>query len=101
MKRYNRAYHVTVGNKSTIVHVENKSAAIGRAVKKLYGARCFWFADSGLPGYGQVFEALQPTKNNSNPGNSSVTYRVRLDVEPIGKPSRNFIRQQKQAEMEE
>ncbi|MCK9570080.1 hypothetical protein M0R72_14145 [Candidatus Pacearchaeota archaeon] len=99
-KRYTRAYQVTVGTKSTVVHTENKSEAIERAITKLFGSRCFWFADSGLSGYGQVFEALQPTKNNSNPGNTSVTYRVGLDVEPIGKPSRNFLNQLKQDKIE-
>lgn len=95
IRRYTRAYSVTIGNKTTVVHTENRETALDRAVTKLYGADCFWFADSGLPGYGQVFQALRPTKNNSNPGNSSVTYRVGKDIEPIGKPSRNFLKQRR------
>lgn len=60
---------------------ETKDEMIDRAVKKLYGKRCFFFEDSGLPGYGQIFEAIRPTKNNSQPGNSSKTGRVRIDIE--------------------
>jgi len=100
IRRYTRAYHVSIGNKSTIVYTDDKTAAIDRAITKLYGADCFWFANHGLPRYGQVFRVLRPTKYNSNPGNLSVTYRVRVDVEPIGKPSREFIKQQK-ADLEE
>lgn len=95
IRRYTRAYEVTIGTKSTTVHVESRDEAIDRAVTKLYGSRCFWFADSGLPGYGQVFESLRATKYNSNPGNSSRTRRVGIDVDPIGKPSRNFLKQQR------
>jgi len=94
MARYTRKFQVVIGDKSTCVHVENESEAIGRAVEKLFGKRCFWFPDSGVPGYGQVFEALKPTKRNSQPGNSSVTYRIEIDVEPIGQPSVNFLKQQ-------
>lgn len=55
---------------------------IERAIEKIWGKRCFWWADSGLGlHYGQVMEALRPTKNNSNPGNSAVTPRIRVDVE--------------------
>lgn len=96
IRRYTRAYEVSIGNKSTVVHTEDRAGALERAVTKLYGSDCFWFADSGLPGYGQVFRALRATKYNSNPGNSSVTYRVGIDIEPIGKPSRNFLKQQQE-----
>lgn len=55
---------------------------IERAVEKVFGKRCFWWADSGLGlYYGQVMQALRATKRNSNPGNSSVTSRIRADVE--------------------
>ena len=94
MTRYTRKYRVTIGDKSTTVHVENEEQAIERAVEKLYGSRCFWFPDSGLRGYGQVFESLRPTKNNSQPGNTSRTYKVALEVEALGKPSKNFLKQQ-------
>jgi hypothetical protein len=56
-------------------------ATINRAIEKIYGKNCFWWADSGLGVYyGQVMKALKPTKNNSQPGNSSVTYRMRVDI---------------------
>jgi len=56
---------------------------IERAVKKCYGKKCFFFRDNGITGgyYGQIFESLRPTKNNSQPGNSSVTGRIRIDIE--------------------
>ena len=57
-----------------------KGAAVEKAVKKLFGARCFWFGDFSQISRGQVFEALQPTKNNSQPGNSSKTNIVYLSV---------------------
>jgi len=56
---------------------------IDKAVEKVFGKPCFWWEDNGLGiYYGQVMQALRPTKNNSNPGNSSVTPRIRVDVEP-------------------
>ena len=55
---------------------------IEKAIEKIWGKRCFWWADNGLGlYYGQVMQALRPTKRNSNPGNSSVTSRIRVDVE--------------------
>lgn len=55
---------------------------IERAVEKVFGKPCFWWEDNGLGlYYGQVMQALRPTKRNSNPGNSSVTSRIRVDVE--------------------
>lgn len=55
---------------------------IEKAIEKIWGKRCFWWADNGLGlCYGQVMQALRATKLNSNPGNSSVTSRIRVDVE--------------------
>ena len=55
---------------------------IEKAVEKVFGKRCFWWEDSGLGlYYGQVMQALRPTNRNSNPGNSSVTSRIRVDVD--------------------
>jgi hypothetical protein len=62
---------------------EKTEEIIDRAVKKCYGKKCFFSKDNGLHdgNYGQIFEALRPTKNNSQPGNSSVTGRIRIDIE--------------------
>lgn len=54
---------------------ELRAAAIERAVQRLYGHRCFWWADSGLRGYGQV---MRPCRTG---GSSAVTYRASLDVD--------------------
>ena len=59
-----------------------KNALINKAANKIYGPRCYWWADSGLGiNYGQVMESLRSTKNNSNPGSSSKTYRMRVEIE--------------------
>ena len=72
-------------NRSTRIknNFETTDEMIERAVKKCYGKRCFFFRDNGLSQgyYGQIFESLRPTKNNSQPGNSSVTGRIRIDIE--------------------
>ncbi len=52
-----------------------RSAAVARACERLYGRNTSWWADNGLPGYGQV---MRPCKTG---GSSAVTYRARLDVE--------------------
>jgi hypothetical protein len=63
---------------------EGEGEFIQRATRKIYGARCFWWSDSGLGlHYGQVMTALRPTAGNSNPGNSSRTYRMRVDIETV------------------
>lgn len=59
-----------------------KGAIIDRAVTKLFGKNCYWFGNYDCLYCGQVFEALTPTKNNSNPGSSSRTGVVLLDVSP-------------------
>jgi len=46
-----------------------------RAVRKTYGSKAFWLADSGCPGYGQIFE---PAPGGG--GNSAVTYRIGCDI---------------------
>ena len=54
---------------------------IERAVEKIWGQSCFWWEDSSMGlYYGQVMQALRPTKRNANPGNASVTSRIRVDV---------------------
>jgi len=51
-----------------------KYLAINSAVKHHFGETAFFWADSGLPGYGQI---CVPAGNNSN---NCVTGRVRIDV---------------------
>lgn len=97
MKRIKRKFGVTVSGKKgqyCIVLAENKNEAIEKAIKKMYGTRCFWFPDSGLDGYGQVFKGLQPTKFNSQPGNSAVTYQEKINVLPLAKKSKGFVNQE-------
>lgn len=60
---------------------ELETAAIARGCEKIYGRNTFWWADSGLPGYGQV---MRPCKSG---GSSAVTYRARLDVEMPSLPA--------------
>ena len=79
---------VTIGDLSTNVRMplvvegvpqtekEIRDAAVSRACEKLYGRNTFWWADSGLAGYGQVMRSLK----NDN-GSTSVTYPVGLDVD--------------------
>jgi hypothetical protein len=50
-----------------------RGAVIDKAVTKLFGKNCFWFGNYDDKSYGQVFEALHPSKYDSNPGNSSIT----------------------------
>ena len=57
-------------------------ATINKAIEKIYGKNCFWWADSGLGiYYGQVMRSLKSSKNDSQPGNSSVTYRMHASIE--------------------
>lgn len=99
--RITRKFAVTIGDESCVVCVENKSAAVQPAVTKMYGADCFWFANHGVPGFGQVFRALRATKNDSQPGNSSVTYQVGIDIEPLAIKSAAFRAQEKQDKIRE
>lgn len=55
-------------------------AAIQRACERLYGKNTFWWADSGLRGYGQV---MMPCKTG---GASAVTYRAGLSTEFVKLP---------------
>ena len=50
-------------------------AAVKRACTRVYGRTAFWWADNGLPGYGQV---MRPCNTG---GSDAITYRARLDVE--------------------
>lgn len=50
------------------------NAAIARACHKLFGKSTFWWADSGLRGYGQV---MRPCKTG---GSDAVTYRAAITV---------------------
>lgn len=58
-----------------------KKCLINKAVEKLYGRRCQWWDDNGLGiYYGQVMQSLRPTKNNSDPGCSSQTNKMVVDI---------------------
>lgn len=63
-----------------LVERETEADTVHAAVVKLFGHRAFWWPDSGLRGYGQVMEAVRPTKKNGSPGSSAITYKVRLDL---------------------
>ncbi len=90
-KRYKRKFQILIGNDhKTIVCAENKSNAIDQGIVKMFGAGCFWFPNHGCPGFGQVFKSLTIS------GNSAVTHTTEITITTIGKPSHNFIKQQKQ-----
>lgn len=85
--------HVKFDDRETSVMVDHRDeygfartigqmqdAAIEQAVRKLYGKRCFWFANADMPIRGQVFEALRPTKRNSNPGNTAKTKTIMVGL---------------------
>jgi len=59
---------------------ELRAAAVKRACERLYGRTTFWWADSGLPGYGQV---MRPCKTGGSDAVTyrASTYRASLDVE--------------------
>jgi hypothetical protein len=96
-KSKNRIFTVSIGSRSTNVKFdvnlfdeieyrhysksEIRDLIIDKAIIKMWGKNCFWFADNGLGwDYGQVFEALRSTRNDSNPGSTSRTNRVRIDI---------------------
>lgn len=94
----NKKYRVAFRNGKETVIIANRNRAddytgkitttsiINQAVEKMYGPRCYWWADNGVgPEYGQVMEGLKATRNNSNPGSCSVTYRIRVDIHPVAK----------------
>jgi hypothetical protein len=56
------------------VLADDPTDARARAVRKIYGSKACWLADSGLLGYGQVFE---PAPGG---GYSAVTYRIGCDI---------------------
>ena len=94
MDRIKRKFKIEIDGHQATVLAETKTEAIERGIHKIYGTDCFWHEDSGLPGYGQVFRALRPTKNNSNPGSSSVTYQRGITVTPLAPKSTKFIAQE-------
>jgi hypothetical protein len=56
-------------------HEESDAELIQRAVTKLWGRRCWWWADNGLGlFYGQVMELVGQGQNTSR------TYRMRVDI---------------------
>jgi len=62
--------------KTTSVRAEHRHEAAGKAIRRWYGRRAFWWSDSGLGGgWGQVMRRMDANNN------TSVTDRVRLDVE--------------------
>ena len=73
---------------------ELRAAAIERAVQRLYGRGCFWWADSGLRGYGQV---MRPCRTG---GSSAVTYRASLDVDMPTLPAAHIAALEARAEEE-
>jgi hypothetical protein len=50
-----------------------KGAVVNRAVTKLFGKNCFWFGNCDRLNYGQVFESLIPSENDSSPENIART----------------------------
>lgn len=92
-----KKYKVTIDKKTTVViarhtqkvhfdgeefetEISPKKYLIDRACEKLFGKNCFWFADSGCPGYGQI---LRPVSQKFGGGNSSVTPFCALTVTPV------------------
>lgn len=65
--------------RETRVLAPTRGLATDRACAKLYGRKAFWWADSGLPGYGQVC-VPQPEVNASR----CITGRMHLEVELSG-----------------
>ena len=52
-----------------------RSSTVDRAVEKLFGKRCFFVQNHGLPlGYGQIFKPYE------GGGSTSVTGRIRVEV---------------------
>lgn len=65
----------------TVVIATDEYEAFGRAIKKLFGKKAFWWADSGLEGFGQV---AHPSEHNPR-SNYTMTDRCWYEVEPIAK----------------
>lgn len=62
---------------TTRLNLATHENMVEKAVRKLFGKSCFWFADNGLgPLYGQVF---RPVDQKHGGGNTSVTGRARID----------------------
>ena len=52
--------------------------ALDRAIQKVWGKSAFWWADSGLAGYGQV---CRPVPQKLGGGNNCITSRIGVDIE--------------------
>ena len=100
--RIRRKFYVSISKPFTsiVVLAENSDEARTIGIQKMFGRQCFWFANYSLPGYGQVFQKLRSTKRNSNPGNSAVTYQTYLEIYPLAKKSRAFLKQEKLDQIE-
>lgn len=76
------------------VRADHAAAAVGRAVRKLFGARASLHQDHGLPaGYGQIVRSVRRHRccpfdcGGTRPGElwsaTCVTGRVAVDVAPV------------------
>lgn len=64
------------------VRADHAAAAVGRAVRKLFGARASLHQDHGLPaGYGQIVRSV--TRPGELWSATCVTGRVAVDVAPV------------------
>lgn len=64
------------------VRADHAAAAVGRAVRKLFGARAALRQDHGLPaGYGQIVRSVTRPGELWSP--TCVTGRVAVDVAPV------------------
>ncbi len=68
--------------KNATVLAVDENAAIGSAVKKLYGASAFFWRDSGLANQGRFGQIMVPVRGE-NSCNSALTGRVVIGVEEI------------------
>lgn len=77
---YDITFQELSGNRvsaTTTVTADDWHTAIGAAVIKRYGRRCWFQRDAGIRTglYGQIFRSLGTN------GNTSVTDRIRIDIE--------------------
>lgn len=63
------------------VRADHAADAVGRAVRKLFGARASLHRDHGLPGYGQIVRSV--TRPGELWSATCVTGRVAVDVAPV------------------
>lgn len=64
----------------TVVVATDEYEAFGRAIKKLFGKKAFWFPDSGLDGFGQIATPLPYNQNGY-----STTERCWYEVNQVSK----------------